>query len=194
MILEELINTYEKLKKNIYIIKRGNNKLIIISFKNDNFFHLVGLHKTNINKFIPHYITSKSAVYKHLKKNIQKFNNILISELKENRVLQNRITSFHNIADLLESKNTSLYDLKYKVPGSIYDGDFGLMKIYENISCLLGLKIINQENTNILCAPQNWMASMKTIHLIEHKKPIYMEDIIAIPAELYKKQKNLVLT
>ena len=74
MILEELINTYEKLKKNIYIIKRGNRPHIIIKFKDDNFFHLVGLHKTNINMFIPHYIKSKSKQYKYIKKNMQKFN------------------------------------------------------------------------------------------------------------------------
>lgn len=45
MILEELINAYEKLRKNIYIIKRGNNKPIIIRFKYDNFFHLVDYTK-----------------------------------------------------------------------------------------------------------------------------------------------------
>ena len=192
MILEQLIKTYEKLKKNNYIIKRGNKTPIIIKFKDDNFFHLVGLHKTNVNIFIPHYITSKSKKYKYIKKNIKKFNNILMSEIKENNALQYRVTSFHNIANLLENNSTSLYDLKYKTPGSVYDGDFGLLKIYENISCLLGLKIVNQENTFIACAPQSWMASNKAIHLIEYKKPIYMEKIISIPIELYNKGDNLI--
>ena len=115
-----------------------------------------------------------------------------MSELKESSALQSRITSFCNIIELLESNSTTLYDLKYKVPGSVYDGDFGLMKIYENISCLLGLKVIAQENISIICAPQSWMASRKTNYLIEYKKPIYAEKIISIPAELYDSQNNLV--
>ena len=192
MLLEELINTYEKVKRNIYIIKRGNKAPIIVKFKDDNFFHLVGLHKTNMDMFIPHYITSKSKKYKYIKKYVKKFNNILISEMKENNTLQYRITSFHNIIDMLENDNTSLYDLKYKVPGSVYDGDFGLMKIYENISCLSGLKTVEQENVSIVCAPQSWMASTKTIHLIEYKKPIYMEEITRVPIELYNEKDNLI--
>ena len=191
MVLEKLLNTYERLKKNIYIIKRGSNKPIIIRFKDENFFHLVGLHKTNINMFVPCYITSKTKTYKYLKKNIKKFNNILMSELKERSVLQSRITSFCNIVDLLESNSITLYDLKYKVPGSVYDGDFGLMKIYEDINCLLGLKVIARENISIICAPQSWMASKKINYLIEHKKSIYMEKIISIPVELHNKQNNL---
>lgn len=60
MILQELIDTYEELKKYVYIIKRGNNTSIILKFNDSNFFHLVGLHKTHLNMFIPEYISSKA--------------------------------------------------------------------------------------------------------------------------------------
>ena len=68
MLLQDLIDTFEKLKTNVYIIDRGDKGTIIIRFKDNNFFHLVGLHKTNLNLFIPDYITSKAKIYKYIKK------------------------------------------------------------------------------------------------------------------------------
>lgn len=185
MILQELINTYEEIKKYVYIIKRGDKNPIMIKFNDNNFYHLVGLHKTNLDLFIPHYIESKAKKYKYIKKNVKKFNNILLSEIKDNESLSQRINSFNRIIDLLKNSNTALYNLHPKMIGSLYDGDFGLLKIYEEIYCLLGLVITETNDITISCSPQSWMASKKVNHLIEYKKPIFLEEIISIPIELF---------
>ena len=54
---------------------------------------------------------------------------------------------------LNEVNNTILYNLKEKVPGSVYNGDYVLLNIIENIYCLLGLKLDN----NLVYVPQSWM-------------------------------------
>lgn len=192
MLLKELIDTYEELKKYVYIVKRGDKNPIFIKFKNDNFYHLVGLHKTNIKLFIPEYIKSKTKIYKYIKKNVKKFNNILLSEINDNKSLNYRMTTFYKILDLLKDKKTTLYNLQPKMYGSLYDGDYGLLKIYENINCLLGLVINDTDINTIRCVPQSWMASEKVNHLIENKKPIYMEEIICIPIELFDDSNNLI--
>lgn len=56
MILQELIDTFEKLKQNIYLIQRGDKPSLLLKFEDNNFFHLVGLHKTNIDLFMPNII------------------------------------------------------------------------------------------------------------------------------------------
>lgn len=194
MILQELIDTYEELKKYVYIIKRGNNTSIILKFNDSNFFHLVGLHKTHLNMFIPEYISSKAKKYKYIKKNVKKFNNILLSEIKDNETLNNRIHSFYRIIDLLKDSKTSLYNLQPKLKGSLYDGDFGLLRIYEDINCLLGLVINDANGITISCSPQSWMASKKVNYLIEYRHPIYSEEIISIPSELFNPSESLVIT
>lgn len=192
MILQDLIDTFEEVKKNVYLVMRGDKTPILIKFNDDNFFHLVGLHKTNINLFMPKGIKSKTKMYKYLKGHVDKFNNILLSEANDNELLNNRITTFHNILDLLSGERTSLYDLCKKTDGSMYDGDFGILKIYEDVNCLLGLKISVTEDDIIKCAPQSWMSSNKVNYLIKFKKPIYMEKIAAIPLAFYNKPKELV--
>ena len=47
--LQNLIDTFEELKKYVFIIDRGSKGNIVIKFNNDNFYHLIGLHKTNID-------------------------------------------------------------------------------------------------------------------------------------------------
>lgn len=192
MLLNNLINTYEELKKYIYIIKRGDKSSIYIKFKNDNFFHLVGLHKTNINLFIPEYIVSKTKKYKYIKKNVNKFNNILLSEINDNESLKYRVNTFCQILDLLKGDKTTLYNLQPKMNGSLYEGDFGLLKVYKDINCLLGLVINDTDHNIIKCAPQSWMASDRINHLIKFKRPIYMEEIIRIPIEKFDENNNLI--
>lgn len=192
MLLQELIDTYEEIKKYVYVIKRGDKSSITIKFNDNNFFHLVGLHKTHLDLFIPHYISSKAKKYKYIRKNINKFNNILLSEIADNETLKQRVNSFNKILDLLNGNNTSLYNLQPKMAGSLYDGDFGLLKIYEEINCLLGLVINEANDITINCAPQSWMASKKVNHLIEYKRPIYLEEIISIPTELFNSNNNLI--
>ena len=68
------------------------------------------------------------------------------------------------------------------------------MKIFEtNIYCLLGLKKEKEDNNITKCAPQSWMASNRVNKLVEFKRPIYMEKIIAIPIEMYSEKDNTVL-
>lgn len=186
MLLQELITTFEELKKYVFIINRGTKKPIIIKFNNDNFYHLVGLHKTNIDMFFPNYIKSKSKKYKYMKSNVNRFNNILINQTKEKDTLEYRVKTFKNIIDLLKkNENTTLYNLNRKIPGSMYNGNYGLLKIYEEIYCLFGLKIENENMNFVYCAPQSWMASNRISRLIEGNKPIFMENITAIPVEMY---------
>ena len=88
--LKELIDTYEELKKYVYIIDRGDKKRIVIKFNNDNFYHLVGLHKINMAMFFPSYIKSASKRYKFMKNNLEKFNGILENQSKEKEELLQR--------------------------------------------------------------------------------------------------------
>lgn len=189
--LQDLIDTYEELKKYIYILYRGDKETIKIEFKNGNFYHLVGLHKTKINMYFPSEIISKEKKYKYMKSHIEKFNNILESEIAEKITLEYRVKTFRNLINLLnENSNTILYDLKEKVPGSMYNGDYGLFKIYKDIYCLLGLKKEENKNGDKIYAPQSWMASNRPNRLTEGKRPIYLEKIIAVPAELFNKQNQ----
>lgn len=194
--VEELIDTFEKLKKFVFLINRGNHGFIKIKFHNENFYHLVGFHKMiNFDSFFPTHIKSKDKRYKYIKKNIQKFNNILENQLKEKDLLKLRINTFHNILDLLKGFNTSLYNLKPQISGSLYDGDYGLMKTYEDdICCLLGLKIEDKNSKYINCVPQSWMASNRINRLVEFRKPIYMENIFIIPIENYNDEFNEMCT
>lgn len=184
--LKELIETYEELKKFVFVINRGNKKPIIIKFNNDNFYHLVGLHKINMDMFFPTYIKSKAKKYKFMKNNIEKFNRILENQSQEKQELLQRIKTFHYIKDLLMSNcNVVLYDIKDKIAFSKYDGDYGLYKSYETICCLLGLKSEYETAKTNNCAPQSWMASKRPNRLIAFKRPIYMNEILKIPNELY---------
>ncbi len=192
MILEDLINTFEKLKQNIYMIERGDKPSLLIKFDDSNFFHLVGLHKTNIDLFMPLGIKSKAKKYKYLKGHVNQFNKILLSEIEDNELLEYRVKTFNNILNLLDGEKVSLYDLSKKTPGSVYKGNFGVLKIYQDIYCLLALIIDNQENDIIKCAPQSWMASNRINYLIRTKKQIYMERIIKIPIRLYNEKNNLI--
>lgn len=186
--IEKLINTFEELKKYIFIIDRQDKGCIFIKFHNDNFYHLVGLHKiNNFDSYFPASIKSKDKRYKYIKKNMDKFNHILVNQLKEKDSLTLRITTFSNILDLLNNGNSSLYNLKPKTPNSLYDGDYGLMKMYEkDICCLLGLKIENSNNNLIFCSPNSWMASTRINRLVEFRKPIYIKNINCMPKELFK--------
>lgn len=97
----------------------------------------------------------------------------------------NRINYFQNILDLLKN-GSQLYNLKMNTPNSLYEGDFGLSKIYENeIYCLLGLKEDSKINLNIECVPQSWMVGKRKNKIIENRRAIYYNNINCIPIELY---------
>ncbi len=185
--LEELINTFEELKKFVFIVSRKDKGYIYIMFRNDHFYHLVGLHKIkNFDRYFPTHIKSKDKRYKYIKKNLEKFNHILENQTKEKYLLKLRMTTFSNILDLLKGFNTSLYSLKFKSTSSLYDGDYGLMKMYEkDICCLLGLKSDKKDYKTIYCFPNSWMASNRVNRLVEFKKPIYMENISMVPIERF---------
>lgn len=185
--VETLINTFEELKKYVFVINRKEKGCIIIKFHNNNFYHLVGLHKIkNFDSYFPTFIKSKDKRYKYMKKNKSKFNNILENQLKEKDLLTLRVTTFSNILDLLKGHNTLLYNFNPKTTNSLYDGDYGLVKIYEkDICCLLGLKIDEKDNNIINCSPNSWMASNRINKLVEFKRPIYMDNISFVPVSLY---------
>ena len=71
--LQEIIDTFEEVKKYIYIIDRGNLEPIIIRFKNEHFYHLIGLHKINLDMFFPNQMHSKAKRYKHRTNKTNKF-------------------------------------------------------------------------------------------------------------------------
>jgi len=154
----------------------------------------VGLHKINFNMFLPSKIKTQDKKYKYIKNNIGKYDNILRNQIKGKNSLELRILTFCRIKDLLSNNNnTILYSLKEKVAGSLYNGDYGLMKIYvDGIYCLLGLKEENANDNIINCAPQSWMANNRINKLVEYKRPIYMDKIIMIPVELYNQNGNLL--
>lgn len=186
--VEKLIDTFEELKKYTFIVNRKDKSSIIIKFHNYNFYHLIGMHKIkNIDNFFPTHIKARDKRYKYIKNNIKKFNNILENQIKEKDSLKLRITTFCNIIDLLKGNNTTLYNLKPQLPNSRYEGDFGLMKKYENdICCLLGLKIDSKIDNKVYCSPNSWMASKRINKLIEYRRPIYMESITSLPIESEK--------
>ena len=184
--LKEIIDTFEKLKNYVFIINRGNKKKIIIQFKDENFFHLVGLHKTNIDMFFPNFVKTKKRKYTYIKKNINKFESIISNQIAEKNTLKMRIFNFSKIISILfDSNNTSLLSLKVVPPGSSYKGDFGLLKIYEDLNCLLCLKIVEETDNVIICSPQSYMVDKRILQITEFKMPQYIENIIPIPIELY---------
>ena len=180
---QDLVNTFEELKKYVFIIDRGKKEKIIIKFRDEHFYHLVGLHKIHFNSFIPSYIKTREKQYKYMKKHIDKYNIVLKNQTVKKDVLLYRIKTFSNLLDLLKSDNTILYNLKEKVPGSMYDGDYGLLKIYEEMYCLLGLKETEQIDDKIYCVPQSWMANNRENSLTKYKVPLYMNKIIVMPIE-----------
>lgn len=183
--LYELINTFEELKKYVFIIDRGTKGSIIFRFKNENFFHLVGLHHTNILMFIPIHIKTKDKQYKHIKKYMNKFNSIIENQITEKNSLQLRMTTFVNIMDLLKGDKTNLYNTKGKNDGSLINGEYGLLKIYEDIYCFLGLKVDNEKSDRIYCVPQTWFADRKAYKRVVGKRPLYINNISKISKDLY---------
>ena len=79
--LKEIFNTYEILNKQIFIVNGFNNLTLIIKFNNNNFYHLVGFHKTNIGLFIPYYIKSQEKKYKYIKNNLSSLCLIISSKI-----------------------------------------------------------------------------------------------------------------
>ena len=131
---------------------------------------------------------SKDKIYKYLKANINQYESILNNLIKEQNRLELRIKSFPYILNLLTENNTVLFNLKHNMPkGSLYNGDYGLFKIFEDIYCLFGLKVNDTTNDIINCKPQSWMPNNRRNNIIEFKTPIFMKEIIKIPVNLYNK-------
>lgn len=183
--LYKLIDTFEELKEYVFIIDRGSKKNIIFRFKNENFFHLVGLQHANILMFIPDYIKTKDKQYKHIKKYIDKYNDIIENQIKEKDSLRLRMETFVYIIDLLNGYKTNLFDTKEKNDGSLIDGEYGLLKIYEDIYCFLGLKIDYEKEERICCVPQTWFSDRKAYKRVVGKRPLYFNNISKVTKDLY---------
>lgn len=187
--LQKLIDTYEEVKKYVYIIERGNHEPIIIIFNNENFYHLVGLHKINLDIYFPNFMKSKDKRYKHMKKNIEKYDKIIANQIADKDKLMLRMQTFSNILDLLKGNGTALYNLQLRTDGSVYRGDYGLLKNYQDCYCLLGLKLDDLKEENIY-VPQSWMASTRINKLVVNKNPRYFDRILAIPISVYNGVAN----
>lgn len=189
--VQELIDTFEELKKYDYLIDMGDRGYMMIKFKNEHFYHLVGFHKLNLEIYLPQKHISKEKLYKYIKNHVEKFENVLNNQINENNLLKQRIETFRHIPSLFEENGTILYNLREKNnPMSLYDGDFGLMKIFQipnsegivqNIYCLLGLKNRGSSTTAYNCAPQSWMADKRPNSLVQYKKPLYIKEICKLP-------------
>ena len=93
--------------------------------------------------------------------------------------------TFINIIDLLNGEKTSLYDIRGKNDGSLINGDFGLLKIYEDIYCFLGLKkIAVPTSENLVCTPITWIADRKAYKRVANKKPLYIRYISKISRKI----------
>lgn len=183
--LKIIIDTFEEIKKFVYIIDRGTLGQIVIEFNDENFFHLLGLHKMNLDIYFPKELKSKRKKYKYIKGNIEKFNTIISNQIKEKNLLQYRISTFKNIIDLLDGYNVSFFEFREKVAGSQFNGDYGILKLYEDVNCLLGLKIDSSINEITKCIPNSWMASNRSNKLVEFKRPSYIKSICAIQKSIY---------
>ena len=87
-------------------------------------------------------------------------------------------------------ENIKLYNLKIKVYGSLYKGDYGLYKKIGNLNCLLCLKEYKKINNYIFCIPQSWMVSIKPNNLIENKKCFVVYNIQTISKDYEKNYIN----
>ena len=74
--IQELINTFEELKKYDYFISIGKKGYIILKFQNEHFYHLIGLHKINLDIYFPKQCISKEKKYKYIKSHQNKFEHI----------------------------------------------------------------------------------------------------------------------
>lgn len=198
--IQELVDTFEELKKYDYLIDMGDKGFIIIKFKNEHFYHLAGFHKLNLDIYFPQKCISKDKKYKYIKSHTEKFENILKNQIKENQLLKQRITTFKYIPSIFDEKHTILYNLREKNnPMSLYDGDFGLMRVFqiesnannmEDIYCLLGLKNRGLLETTYNCVPQSWMADRRPNSLVQYKKPLYIKMLAKLPLKITQHSEN----
>lgn len=191
-LIENLVDTFEELKKYDFIISFGNNNKIILRFNDDNFYHLVGLHKTNIDLYFPNNMKSKSKKYKYLKSHAKKFNSILQAELNGKTTLMYRIHTFSNIIGLLhDNEKTMLYKMNEKVNGSLYNGDFSLYKLCNKMYCLLGLICERKINNEFFCIPQSWMANNRPNKLVKTTRAIDIKNIEIVPILNHNTNKKI---
>lgn len=192
--IQELIDTFEKLKKYKYLIDMGKDGLMLIEFNDENFYHLAGLHKVDLSIYFPKGCISKEKQYKYIKTHTEKFEKVLQNKIKENRLLTQRIKTFKYIPDIFKNVGVNLYNVREnKQTMSLYNGDYALSKTYQELQkngnakpiyCILGLKNQKSLPKKYLCVPQSWMASDRPNSLIEYKKPLYIGYISPIPTEV----------
>ena len=101
--IQELIDTFEELKKKKYFIDMGKGGLILIEFNDENFYHLAGLHKVDLSIYLPKGCISKEKQYRYIKTHVNKFEKVLLNKIKENRLLTQRIKTFKYIPDIFKN-------------------------------------------------------------------------------------------
>ena len=100
----------------------------------------------------PPFSNKIDSKYKYLKSHAKKFNSILQAELNGKTTLMFRINTFSNSL-LHDNEKTMLYKMNEKVNGSLYNGDFSLYKLCNNMYCLLGLICERKINNEFFLYP-----------------------------------------
>ena len=132
--IQELIDTFEELKKKKYFIDMGKGGLILIEFNDENFYHLAGLHKVDLSIYFPKGCISKEKQYRYIKTHVNKFEKVLLNKIKENRLLTQRIKTFKYIPDIFKNIGVNLYNVREnKQTMSLYNGDYAISKTYQEI-------------------------------------------------------------
>ena len=184
--LEELINTFEKLKKYVFIIDIGSKGKIYVKFCDKHFYHLVGLHKINsFDMFLPDYLKTREKQYNYIKNNAKRFDKIINDLIVKQNNVKRRMSTLNNLLDLLGCEDARIYNLKERKVNSLYDGDYGISKQYGNICCLLGLKEFYKDENKIYCSPQSWIADNRDINLLKGRPAYPIKNITAIPIDEY---------
>ena len=110
--LQDSIDAFEELKKYVFIVDRGELGKIIIKFHDENFYHLIGLHKIDFDLFLPYYLKTKVKKYKYIKNHINKYDKILDDLTLKKYGIKRRITTLHNLVDLLKNDKKIFRDGK----------------------------------------------------------------------------------
>ena len=149
--LKLFLNFYEKyICKNIYTYILEDDTEIVVKFEENNFSHLLGLHKF---KFIKDYKSSEKINEDIMNEKIN-FKELRISEeniLKKDNELLDRITFFPILKTLLENTNLVLqYNINAVLNTKI---NFSFLLRSGKISVLVYLAVREINNNKKICVP-----------------------------------------
>lgn len=134
----------------LYSYTLEDNKEIVVRFEEDNFSHLLGLHKFKSikdyenSKKINEYILKEKITFKELRLNEE---NVIL----KNGELLDRLTYFPVLRTILENTDTALkYDLNVIWNSKI---EFSFLLKTDKISILVYLAVKEIKNNKKICVP-----------------------------------------